>query len=81
MSRDAGPWRGLAPGERPYRDAAWHYAEYRSRPTDAFLRLLASHLGWSPPDRILDLGAGPAHLSLPLAGLVGEVVAMDPRRR
>lgn len=42
------------------------------------MRLLASHLGWSRSDRILDLGAGPAHVSLRLAPLVGEVVAMDP---
>ena len=78
MSGGQGSWRGLARGERPFQDAAWHYAEYRYRPADAFLRLLAAHLGWSSSDRILDLGAGPAHLSLPLAGVVGEVVAMDP---
>lgn len=78
MSRGSGAWEGLAPGERPFRGAAWHYAEYRYRPAEAFLRLLAAHLGWSCSDRILDLGAGPAHISLPLAGVVGEVVAMDP---
>jgi SAM-dependent methyltransferase len=42
------------------------------------LGLLAAHLGWSPSGRILDLGAGPAHISLPLARVVGEVVVMDP---
>jgi SAM-dependent methyltransferase len=73
-------WRGLAPGERPFREAAWFYAEYRYRPSDAFARLLASHLGWSASDRVLDLGAGPAHVSLRLAPYVGEVVAMDPEQ-
>jgi ubiquinone/menaquinone biosynthesis C-methylase UbiE len=42
------------------------------------LRDLAAHLGWSSADRVLDLGAGPAHVSLVLAPYVGEVVVMDP---
>jgi hypothetical protein len=78
VSGGSGRWQGLAPGERPFLGAARHYAAFRYRPADAFLRLLAAHLGWSSSDRILDLGAGPAHISLPLAGVVGEVVAMDP---
>lgn len=73
-------WTRLKPGERPFRDAAWSYAEYRYRPSEAFVRLLAGHLGWSGSDRILDLGAGPAHLSLRLAPFVGEVVVMDPEQ-
>jgi SAM-dependent methyltransferase len=72
------PWTGLVPGQRPFRDAAWFYAEYRYRPTEAFVRLLAAQLGWSASDRVLDLGAGPAHVSLRLAPFVGEVVVMDP---
>jgi SAM-dependent methyltransferase len=72
------PWPGLESWQRPFRAAAWFYAEYRYRPTDAFVRLLASHLGWSSSDRVLDLGAGPAHVSLRLAPFVGEVVVMDP---
>jgi SAM-dependent methyltransferase len=71
-------WTGLRAGERPFRDAAWFYAEYRYRPSEAFARLLASHLDWSRSDRVLDLGAGPAHVSLRLAPFVGEVVVMDP---
>ena len=71
-------WTGLGPGQRPFRDAAWFYAEYRYRPTEAFVRLLAAHLGWSASDRVLDLGAGPAHVSLRLAPFVGEVVVMEP---
>jgi SAM-dependent methyltransferase len=71
-------WDGLSPGQRPFREAAWFYAEYRYRPTDSFARLLAAHLDWSSADRVLDLGAGPAHVSLVLAPYVGEVVVMDP---
>jgi SAM-dependent methyltransferase len=71
-------WTGLKPDERPYREAAWFYAEYRYRPSEALARLLAAHLGWSRSDRILDLGAGPAHASLRYALFVGEVVVMDP---
>jgi len=73
-------WTGLEPGVRPFREAAWFYAEYRYRPSEAFVRLLAGHLGWSRADRVLDLGAGPAHVSLQLAPFVGEVVVMDPER-
>lgn len=72
------PWAGLRPGERPYRGAAWFYAEYRDRPSAAFAERLARELGWTPSDRILDLGAGPAQVSVVLAPFVGEVVAMDP---
>ncbi len=73
-------WTGLRAGQRPFRDAAWFYAEYRYRPSEAFVRLLAGQLGWSCSDRVLDLGAGPAHVSLRLAPYVGEVVVMDPER-
>jgi hypothetical protein len=51
-------WTGLKADERPYRGAARLYAEYRYRPSEAFVRLLACHLGWSDADRVLDLGAG-----------------------
>jgi SAM-dependent methyltransferase len=73
-------WTGLKAAERPFRESAEFYAEYRYRPTAAFVRLLASHLEWSSTDRVLDLGAGPAHLSIPVAPFVGEVVVMDPEQ-
>jgi SAM-dependent methyltransferase len=63
---------------RPFRGAAWFYAEYRYRPSGEFLRLVATHLDWTPHGRVLDLGAGPAHLSVRLAPFAGEVVAVDP---
>lgn len=78
MVRRADLWTGLQPGQRPFSEAAWFYAEYRYRPSEAFARLLAAHLGWSTSDHVLDLGAGPAHVSLLLAPFVGEVVVMDP---
>ncbi|HZQ81658.1 MAG TPA: class I SAM-dependent methyltransferase [Gaiellaceae bacterium] len=71
-------WPGLRPDQRPYRGTAWYYAEYRDRPSLEFARQLAKTLGWSPDGRLLDLGAGPAQVSLRLAPFVGEVVVMDP---
>jgi SAM-dependent methyltransferase len=68
----------LKPGQRPFQQAAWFYAEYRYRPSQAFFGLLATHLGWTDVDRILDLGAGPAHVSLRLAPFTGEVAALEP---
>ena len=65
-------------GTRPYAGAGWYYAEYRNRRSPAFIALLAEHLGWHPTDRILDLGAGPAHLALLVAPHVAEVVAVEP---
>jgi SAM-dependent methyltransferase len=40
--------------------------------------VLARELGWTARDRVLDLGAGPAHVSVRLARHVREVVVMDP---
>jgi SAM-dependent methyltransferase len=65
-------------GTRPYAGAAWYYAEYRPRVSKAFIALLAEQLSWSRTHRVLDLGAGPAHLSLLVAPLVAEVVAIEP---
>lgn len=64
-------------GARPYEGSAWHYAEYRPRPSDAFVRLLVSHLAWTNDDRILDLGSGPGQIALEVAPYVGEVLAVD----
>jgi SAM-dependent methyltransferase len=71
-------WAGLEPGQRPFRDAAPFYAQYRYRPSEEFARLLTAHLDWSQSDRVLDLGAGPAHVSTLLAPYVREVVVMEP---
>jgi SAM-dependent methyltransferase len=71
-------WTGLEKGQRPYRGTAWYYAEYRDRPSLGFTHRLAAELGWSPHGRVLDLGAGPAQVSLQIAPFVREVIAMDP---
>ena len=65
-------------GTRPYAGAGWYYAEYRGHVSPAFMALLAEHLGWRRADRVLDLGAGPGQLSLLVAPLVVEVVAVEP---
>lgn len=80
MSGREPAWTGLKPGERPFQETSWFYAEYRYRPTAGFVRLLSTHLEWSDSDRVLDLGAGPAHLSIPLSAFLGEVVVMDPEQ-
>jgi len=71
-------WEGLERDERPFREAARFYAEYRYKPSEEFARLVATHLRWSHDDRVLDLGAGPAHVSTLFAPYVKEVVVMEP---
>ncbi len=65
-------------GTRPYAGAGWYYAEYREHVSEELIARLAHHLNWSHDHRVLDLGAGPAALSLRVAPLVAEVVAVDP---
>lgn len=65
-------------GTRPYAGAGWYYAEYRQRVSTEFLVLLAARGGWTPAERVLDLGAGPGQLALLAAPLVAEVVAIEP---
>jgi len=64
-------------GFRPYRAGAWHYAEYRFKVLDGLIDVLADRLGWNGGTRVLDLCCGPAHLSIPVAGRVGQVVGID----
>jgi SAM-dependent methyltransferase len=65
-------------GTRPYAGAGWYYAEYRDRVSTGLMALLAEKLGWSMRCRVLDVGAGPGQLSLLIAPLVEEVVAIEP---
>ncbi len=65
-------------GTRPYAGAGWYYAEHRDRVSAESIAILAKQLGWSPGDRVLDLGAGPGQLSLLIAPWVAEVVAIEP---
>jgi SAM-dependent methyltransferase len=56
--------------------APW-YAQYRPRyPSELIVRLVEA-AGLDGRSRVLDLGSGPGHVALALAGYVGEVVAVD----
>lgn len=64
-------------GTRPYAGAALYYAEYRQLVSAEFMPL-ATRLGWTRAERVLDLGAGPGQLALLAAPLVADVVAIEP---
>ena len=68
LRRSVGGLRKYAPGERPLNRAEWKIKEA----LDEF----AIELG--PDARVLDLGAAPGGWTRVLAGLVSEVVAVDP---
>lgn len=72
-----GAFAGLE-GTRPYEGSAWYYAESRGRLSEAFVRLVVHHLGWTASDRVMDLGAGPTQIARRFAPHVSEVVAIDP---
>ncbi len=61
-----------------FKGTAWYYARYREGYPEDFFELLKSKFRLSENDRILDLGSGTGQIAVPLAGLVKEVVAMDP---
>jgi len=66
------------PTRDPWRGRADRFAAYSAElpPDDPlFLRLRASVL---PDDTVLDVGAGAGRYALPLAGLAGKVVAVEP---
>jgi ubiquinone/menaquinone biosynthesis C-methylase UbiE len=64
--------------ERPYLGTAQFYEQHRRRLSEEFVRLLVERVGLGGPDRVLDLGSGPARVARQLAPFVGEVVAVDP---
>ncbi|MFD2118757.1 methyltransferase domain-containing protein [Streptomyces cirratus] len=55
-----------------------HYARFRSAYGARLFALLSARFSLDGTQRVLDLGAGCAALTLPLAALVREVVAVDP---
>jgi ubiquinone/menaquinone biosynthesis C-methylase UbiE len=61
-----------------FKGTAWYYARFREGYPDEFFALLRNKFSLSVNDRILDLGCGTGQIAIPLAGSVGEVVAMDP---
>ncbi|MEV0380848.1 methyltransferase domain-containing protein [Nonomuraea sp. NPDC050643] len=56
--------------------AAPYYAKYRAGHGDPAIEHLAMTFGGD--STVLDLGCGPGTVSIPLAGRVGEVLAVDP---
>jgi SAM-dependent methyltransferase len=60
-----------------FRTAAPFYAAYRPWYPDRLIDRLAAAAGLTASSRVLDLGAGPGHVALPLAARVAEVVALD----
>ncbi|MEV4758390.1 class I SAM-dependent methyltransferase [Micromonospora sp. NPDC049559] len=58
--------------------AAGYYARYRAAYPDDVFAGIAARLGLDGTQRALDLGCGPGTATLPLAGYVAEVVAVDP---
>jgi len=56
--------------------APW-YVRYRPQYPIELIDLLAVAAGLTASSRVLDLGAGPGHVAIPLAARVAEVVAVD----
>ena len=56
--------------------APW-YGRYRPRYPPELIERLAQAAGLDRRSRVLDLGTGPGHVAVPMAALVGEVVAVD----
>ncbi|MFE3760402.1 class I SAM-dependent methyltransferase [Streptomyces sp. NPDC059104] len=55
-----------------------YYARFRPAYDDHLFTLLGTRFALDGTQRVLDLGAGPGTLTLPLAALVREVIAVDP---
>jgi SAM-dependent methyltransferase len=62
---------------RPFRTAAPYYARYRPAYPPELIAQLAEATGVDRDARVLDLGAGPGTVAIPLAAYAAEVVAVD----
>ncbi|WP_328863664.1 class I SAM-dependent methyltransferase [Streptomyces virginiae] len=62
----------------PYASAAPYYARYRPPYPAELYALLADRFALDGSQTVLDLGAGPGTIGLPLAPLVEQVYAVDP---
>jgi ubiquinone/menaquinone biosynthesis C-methylase UbiE len=63
---------------RRFQSAAAHYLAGRPPYSPALIARVADCLGLAPPDRLLDLGCGPANLALAFAPYAGEILGLDP---
>ncbi|MGF1631635.1 MAG: class I SAM-dependent methyltransferase [Kiloniellaceae bacterium] len=68
-----------ADAARLFAGAADYYQRYRPRYPDALFADLAERCALGRGARVLDLGCGPGFLSVPLALLGAEVIAVDPQ--
>ena len=61
-----------------FRGTAWHYARYRPQYSEKLLNRVAEEFRLDGVGRLLDLGCGTGHLSIPLSRHFREVIGLDP---
>lgn len=61
-----------------FRGTAEYYWRFRAPYAPEALAHVVDTFGLGPADRVLDLGCGPGILTLPLAEIVKDVIALDP---
>lgn len=70
--------RDNSPEEAIFATTAEYYADYRPGYSARVFEYLDGRFAFTDSDRVLDLGCGTGEIGIPLAGKVGEVLAMDP---
>src|SRR5579862_6323796 len=61
-----------------FRGTAPYYARFRPQYPAKLIAQLARAARLGEGSRVLDLGTGPGHVAVPIAGYAAEVVAVDP---